>query len=166
MLKQHIFQTSLGEIITIANEKKLFLLDFTDSKKLKREIIRLTTHLQTKIYDGKNEILMFIKKELDDYLKGDLKTFKTPIEFLGTPFQKSVWQTLQKIPYGKTWSYAELANAIEKPTAYRAVANANGANSLSIIVPCHRVINSDGSFGGYASGVSRKMRLLEIEELR
>ena len=83
---------------------------------------------------------------------------------LGTPFQQSVWRALQQIPYGQTISYAQLAQNIGKPTAYRAVANANGKNPLSIIIPCHRVVASDGSLGGYTGGLDKKRILLSIEK--
>ena len=89
-----------------------------------------------------------------------------PLRYLapvGTPFQQKVWASLQKIPYGKTISYAKLADNIDQPTAFRAVANANGKNPFSIIVPCHRVISSDGKLGGYTGGVDKKVYLLAIE---
>ncbi len=83
---------------------------------------------------------------------------------MGSPFQKQVWKALQQIPHGQTCSYADLAAAIGKPTACRAVANANGANQLAIVIPCHRVINSDGKLGGYGGGVSKKQWLIDHEK--
>ena len=90
------------------------------------------------------------------YFDGKLTEFKTPLFFLGSPFQQQVWETLQKIPSGETRSYLEIAKAIEKPLACRAVARANGANQLAIVVPCHRVINTNGDWGGYGGGLARK----------
>jgi AraC family transcriptional regulator of adaptative response/methylated-DNA-[protein]-cysteine methyltransferase len=114
--------------------------------------------------EGQSPILSQIQREMTQYTTGQLTTFKTPIIFTGTPFQKSVWQALMKIPYGQTRSYAEVAASIGMPTAFRAVANANGANSLSIIIPCHRVIKSDGDLCGYGGGVARKEWLLNHEK--
>lgn len=84
---------------------------------------------------------------------------------IGTDFQKQVWQALQQIPFGQTCAYMDIARALGKPTAYRAVANANGANRLAIIIPCHRVINANGQLGGYASGLTRKAWLLKQEHV-
>jgi AraC family transcriptional regulator of adaptative response/methylated-DNA-[protein]-cysteine methyltransferase len=112
---------------------------------------------------GRTEPIEQIERELVDYFAGKLKVFKTPLCFLGTPFQNRVWEELQKIPHGETRSYAEIAAAIGKPSAFRAAAQANGANKLAIIVPCHRVINSSGALGGYSSGLFRKEWLLDLE---
>lgn len=102
--------------------------------------------------------------ELDEYFAGVRKVFAVPLDLsVGTPFQIKVWQALLQIPYGQTISYAQLAGRIGKPTAYRACANANGKNPISLIVPCHRVIASDGTLGGYTGGVAIKKTLLKIE---
>ena len=98
------------------------------------------------------------------YFEGKRQDFKTPLFLLGSPFQKRVWEELMKISPGKTRSYAEIAMAIGKPTAYRAVANANGANQLAIVIPCHRVINSNGELGGYGGGIARKKWLIDLEK--
>src|SRR3990167_8431232 len=90
--------------------------------------------------------------------------FKTPLHLLGTPFQKRVWAALQRIPLGQTQSYLDVAKTIQHPKAVRAVARANGANSLALIIPCHRVICSSGELGGYGGGVSRKKWLLQHEQ--
>ena len=104
-----------------------------------------------------------IEKELKQYFSSKLLEFKTPVHLIGSEFQKSVWQALQKIQIGKTCSYADQAKAIGKPTAFRAVANANGMNPLGIIIPCHRVINTNGELGGYGGGLARKEWLLKHE---
>ncbi len=98
------------------------------------------------------------------YFKGKLREFNTPIHLMGTSFQAQVWNQLLKIPYGETRSYLEQAKAIKKETAYRAVANANGANQLAIIIPCHRIINNNGKLGGYGGGTEKKKWLLEHEK--
>lgn len=103
--------------------------------------------------------------QLEQYFAGERHQFDIALDLsLGTPFQQSVWRALQQIPYGQTINYAQLAQNIGKPTAYRAVANANGKNPFSIIIPCHRVVASDGSLGGYTGGLDKKRLLLKIEK--
>jgi methylated-DNA-[protein]-cysteine S-methyltransferase len=105
-----------------------------------------------------------IRKELDQYFAGRLKKFSTPVVFKGTQFQTTVWQELRRIPYGETISYLELAKRIRNPAAVRAVGMANGANPIAIIVPCHRVIGSNGSLTGFGGGLPTKRALLELEK--
>jgi methylated-DNA-[protein]-cysteine S-methyltransferase len=105
-----------------------------------------------------------IRKELDQYFAGRLKKFSTPVAFNGTQFQTTVWQELRRIPYGETISYLELAKRIKNPKAVRAVGLANGANPIAIIVPCHRVIGSNGSLTGFGGGIPTKRALLELEK--
>ena len=110
-------------------------------------------------------LLLTTITQLERYHAGELQQFDISLDLsLGTPFQQSVWKALQQIPYGETISYAQLAQNIDKPTAYRAVANANGKNPFSIIIPCHRVVASDGGLGGYTGGLDKKRLLLKIEK--
>jgi len=109
-------------------------------------------------------VLKTICKELDQYFAGRLRKFTTPLAFNGTPFQNAVWQELCRIPYGETISYLALANRIKNPRAVRAVGMANGANPIAIIVPCHRVIGSNGSLTGFGGGLPTKRALLELEK--
>ena len=109
-------------------------------------------------------VLRPIRKELDRYFAGRLHTFATPVAFNGTPFQNSVWAQLQRIPYGETISYLELAKRIKNPKAVRAVGLANGANPIAIIVPCHRVIGANGSLTGFGGGLPTKRALLDLEK--
>ena len=102
-------------------------------------------------------------QQLDAYFAGELKDFDVPLDMRGTDFQRRVWHQLTAIPYGETWSYGEVAAAIGKPSASRAVGHANGSNPVSIIVPCHRVIGSSGRLVGYGGGLDRKRALLELE---
>ncbi|MBP1737752.1 MAG: cysteine methyltransferase [Deltaproteobacteria bacterium] len=102
-------------------------------------------------------------RQLEEYFKGARKNFSLKLLLQGTPFQKLVWQRLKKIPYGKLASYGEVARAIGKPNAYRAVGNANNKNPIAIIIPCHRVIGSDGTLVGYGGGLWRKEWLLDHE---
>lgn len=155
--------TPLGQMIALADDKSLYLLEFTQRKALNREIERLLNTLGASITEGRTETLDLIEKEISLYFEGKLTQFKTPLALTGTPFQKLVWKELIKIPFGQTKSYRDLALAIDKPTAARAVAMANATNQLALIIPCHRVINASGKLGGYAAGVDRKQWLLDHE---
>lgn len=164
VLRASWLDTPLGPMIAIANEEYLYLLEFVDRHGLERGIERLKQKTKFAIIPGETMLIESIKEELQHYFNGQLINFKTPLFLLGSSFQKQVWGALQKIPHGQTCSYADLAKAIGVPTAYRAVANANGANQHPIIIPCHRVINSDGKLGGYSSGIERKQWLLNLEK--
>ncbi|AOE50343.1 methylated-DNA--[protein]-cysteine S-methyltransferase [Kangiella sediminilitoris] len=110
-----------------------------------------------------NSILDDTKTQLSEYFAGQRKSFNLPLDSHGTDFQKTVWQTLMEIPFGQTWNYGQLAEAIGNKNASRAVGAANGKNPVSIIVPCHRVIGSNGSLTGYAGGLKAKEWLLKHE---
>lgn len=156
--------TPVGSMIAIANEQAVYFLDFLDHPKLKKRILRLQEQLSIIIQEGMNAPLESIQKELEAYFAKKLTIFKTPLVLIGSPFQQATWNALKTIPYGTTISYKQLATTLSKPTAFRAVANANGANNIAIIVPCHRVIATDGKLGGYGSGVDRKQLLLAHEQ--
>ena len=102
--------------------------------------------------------------QLRRYLNGELRRFDCKLDLEGTPFQKKVWSALAKIPYGQTRSYRDIAKAIGHPKAFRAVGNANGQNSIPLIIPCHRVIESNGGLGGFGHGIGVKRRLLDFEK--
>jgi methylated-DNA-[protein]-cysteine S-methyltransferase len=104
-----------------------------------------------------------VRRQLQEYFAGELREFDIPLLMEGTEFQKRVWKTLQTIPYGETISYGELAKKIGDSKAVRAVGAANGQNPIPIIVPCHRVIGSDGSLTGFGGGIENKRKLLELE---
>lgn len=159
---QSTLSTPLGTIIAIADSNALFLLEFSDNKTLQKKLAALTKYLA--ITPGTNSIITQTQKELDEYFKGTRKMFTIPMQPMGTSFQKNVWVTLLTIPHGTTTSYANLAQAIAKPSASRAVANANAANKFAIITPCHRVIASDKTLGGYSGGLDRKQWLLQHEK--
>lgn len=110
------------------------------------------------------KILAQAVRELSEYFKGERKDFNLPLDIKGTPFQKNVWSELQKIPYGKTVSYKDIAKKVSSEKAVRAVGTANGRNPLSIVVPCHRVIASNGTLSGYAGGMNIKAKLLQLEQ--
>ena len=150
-------------MLAISDDEALYLLEFVGRRGLEREIERLRLKTKSAIIPGRTRPIDLIEAELDSYFKGNIKSFKTPIHLLGTPFQKVAWNALIQIPYGETRSYSDQAVAINKPSAFRAVANANGANQLAILIPCHRIINSNGDLGGYGGGIERKKWLIEHE---
>jgi AraC family transcriptional regulator, regulatory protein of adaptative response / methylated-DNA-[protein]-cysteine methyltransferase len=164
ILKSAWLDSKLGPILAIADEYGLYLLEFVERRGLEKEIERLRIKTKSAIIPGRTKDIDLIEQELEDYFAGNLKIFTTSIHMLGSDFQKKVWQELMRIPYGETRSYAAEAKAIGKPTATRAVANANGANQLAIIIPCHRIINSNGDLGGYGGGISRKQWLINMEK--
>lgn len=164
VLKASWIDTPLGPMIAIADETKLYLLEFVDRRGLEREIERLRIKTQSAILPGDTKPLVDIEKELQAYFKGESSTFEVEIALIGTPFQVQVWKQLIKIPPGVTCSYSDLAKKLGKPSACRAVARANGTNQLALIIPCHRVINKDGCLGGYGGGVGKKQWLLEHEK--
>ncbi len=150
--------TIIGDMIAIADDRFLYILEFLDNKLLERKMRDI------KISTGTSDPLTSIQSELKSYFEGTLNKFKTPIHMQGSSFQKLAWKELLNIPYGETRSYLEEATNIGKPSSYRAVANANGANRLAIIIPCHRIINNNGEIGGYGGGLPRKKWLLDHEK--
>ena len=134
-----------------------------DRRGLELEIQRLRKKVNAAIIPGETAITKNIKTEIKQYFEGERFTFETPLHFIGSAFQKQVWEQLKQIPTGETRSYLEIAKSINAPRAFRAVARANGANQLAIVVPCHRVINANGNLGGYGGGLSRKQWLLNHE---
>ena len=157
------FSTPVGPVFACATEKGLCLLEYTDRKILEAQFKDLRNRLNAVILPGKNPYLTQAQVELKEYFEGKRKTFSVPLDTQGTDFRKEVWDELLTIPYGETRSYKEQAIAINNLKAIRAVASANGANKISIIIPCHRVIGADGSLTGYGGGLHRKKWLLEME---
>lgn len=169
------YQAPCGEMLLGSLGDRLCLCDWTHELHPGRVANRLRKILKAESEDcgqisgdtpGQSafpEILLRTVRELDEYFRGERKEFDIPLLLAGSEFQKRVWQQLRHIPYGQTVSYGELAAAIGAPTSVRAVANANGANAISIILPCHRVIGSDGSLTGYGGGIDTKRYLLELE---
>jgi len=158
--------TPLGSMLAIADKEMLYLLEFVDRKGLERGVERFKKTTKSEIIAGYTQPIRSIEAELKSYFEGLLIEFKTPLFIFGSPFQKRVWEELKKIPSGETRSYSEIATAMGQPTAFRAVANANGANRIALVIPCHRVINADGELGGYAAGVARKKWLINHEKQR
>ena len=158
----HPVETPLGTMVCVCDATHLHLLEFADRKELPKELGKLSASAGT-IKSGQTQITRALDEQLRSYFAGDLKNFEVPLKLHGTTFTQSVWQALQQLPFGQTSSYGDLANALGNPTATRAVARANGANQIAILIPCHRVIGSDGSLTGYAGGLWRKRALLELE---
>ena len=155
-------ETPIGIMLAIVNDDGLHLLEFAERKGLPTEINNLKKKVGVIIFRSHN-LHGLVEKELNEYFKGVRKSFTVPVTQYGTAFEKQVWKQLQLIQYGKTRSYKEQAEAINNPNAVRAVARANGANKVAIIIPCHRVIGSDGSMTGYAGKIWRKEWLLNHE---
>jgi len=145
-----IIHSSMGALLAVSDEVAILSLDFIDS------IIP--------IENSNHPLLLELEIQLNEYFEGKRHDFTLPLDPSGTPFQKEVWKTLQTIHYGTTISYAQEAKKFGNPKAVRAVANANGKNPISIIIPCHRVIATGGGLGGYSGGIWRKEFLLNIEQ--
>lgn len=157
------FETPLGTMIACGIQDGICLLEFSDRKMLETELKDLAKRLNSTIVYGENPHFPLLEKELKKYFDRELQEFSVPLISPGTDFQNQVWKALQEIPYGKTRSYKEQALALGDEKAVRAVARANGMNRIAILIPCHRVIGADGQLTGYAGGLWRKQRLLELE---
>ena len=157
-------ETPVGPMIACATEEGICLLEFSDRRMLETEFKTLTRTLNATIVQAENKHFAMLRQQLNEYFDGTRKEFTVPLFTPGSEFQQQVWKELQTIPYGSTRSYQQQANAIKKPKAVRAVANANGMNRIAIIIPCHRVIGSDGQLTGYGGGLWRKKWLLEHEQ--
>jgi AraC family transcriptional regulator of adaptative response/methylated-DNA-[protein]-cysteine methyltransferase len=150
-------------MLAAASDSGVSLLEFVDRRALATQIATLRRRVAGIVRPGTNNHLDKLKKELDAYFAGRSATFTAKLESPGTEFQARVWDALQAIPSGETRSYLDIARQIGRPTATRAVARANGDNRLAILIPCHRVIGSDGTLTGYGGGIWRKEWLLEHE---
>lgn len=157
-------ETPVGTMITCAVQEGVCLLEFEDRRMLSAELKQISTTLKANIVEGDNKHFAKLEQELQDYFSGKLKHFSVPLILTGSDFQKRVWNVLQTIPYGKTRSYKEQAIAVGNIESIRAVAHANGMNKIAIIIPCHRVIGSNGELTGYGGGLWRKKYLLELEQ--
>ncbi len=158
------FSSPIGRMIACASENGVCFLGFVGQRGLEKHLHEIQKHFNAIILPGDNIHLTKVKKEVTEYFDGKRKAFSVSLDMVGTDFRKKVWAELLNIPYGKTVSYKEQAIAINNLKAVRAVASANGANKISIIIPCHRVIGSNGSLTGYAGGLHRKKWLLKFEK--
>lgn len=155
--------TPLGPVLAVADEERLHMLEFVERKSLHDHLDRYRRQFNATVLPGDTKALRSIRGELKAYFAGEKLTFATPIAEAGTDFQREVWAALLAIPPGETRSYAQIAKTIGRDAAVRAVANANRLNRCGVIIPCHRVIGSDGTLTGYAGGLWRKQWLLDHE---
>jgi AraC family transcriptional regulator, regulatory protein of adaptative response / methylated-DNA-[protein]-cysteine methyltransferase len=155
--------TPLGDMIAVSSQSHLHLLEFVDRKGLPAELKRLHAASKEGIGIGVPPPSLQAASELADYFAARSDKFATPLALEGRAFTRQVWNVLREIPAGQTRSYSDIARQIGRPLATRAVARANGANQIALMIPCHRVIGADGSLTGYGGGLWRKQRLIEIE---
>ena len=163
-IKIQYLKTPLGEMILGSYDNKLCMADWRYRKMRDNIDARLQKGLNATFVEEESTVLKLAREELEAYFQGKCKTFGVPLLMVGTEFQKSVWHGLMQIPFGVTASYLDLAKSINNDKAVRAVASAVGANAISIFIPCHRIIGSDGSLTGYAGGLEAKKMLLELEQ--
>jgi AraC family transcriptional regulator, regulatory protein of adaptative response / methylated-DNA-[protein]-cysteine methyltransferase len=155
--------STVGPLIVGATDKGVCLLEFSDPQRRERQLRSLQRTFDARLEQRSHPLLDSMRAQLAEYFAGMLRTFDLPLDFRGTPFQIKVWETLLEIPYGDTWSYKQVAVRTGDPDASRAVGTANGLNRIAVVIPCHRVVNSDGSLGGYGGGLHRKQSLLDLE---
>jgi len=155
--------TPVGQMLAAANDTHLLLFDFKHRRMIDTQLERVRRAMRCTFVSGESPVFAQLRAELGEYFRGERAEFAVPLHVPGTAFQMRVWEALRKIPSGTTTTYARLAESIGQPTAIRAVARANGDNRIAIIIPCHRVIGSDGQLVGYGGGLSRKRQLLILE---
>ena len=161
----HRYATPLGEMAALFTPRGLSLLEFTVATTgLEREWRAVERHAGAPAQSGADARTRALGEQLDAYFAGRLRRFDLALDLVGTPFQQSVWRALLEIAWGQTWSYARQAAHMGRASAVRAVAAANGQNKIAIVVPCHRVIGSNGSLTGYGGGLPRKRWLLALEQ--
>ncbi|HNR41643.1 MAG TPA: methylated-DNA--[protein]-cysteine S-methyltransferase [Bacteroidales bacterium] len=163
MIKIATIETPIGEMTVAAIKEGICMLEFTEARKPGADYAKLRQIFNMDADFGTNRHTRALKKQLKEYFSGKRKEFSVPLFYHGSDFQKSVWRILEKIPYGKTISYMQLAEMLNNPKAIRAAANATGSNPLAIIIPCHRVVGSDGELTGYRGGIERKSWLIDHE---
>ena len=157
------YKTTIGNLILGCFQNRLCMLDFRDRKTRSTVDKRIKQGLNADFIERDHDLLQKTRQQIEQYLSGYRKQFDIPISMVGSDFQKQVWQQLLLLSYGQTASYLTLAKKINNEKAVRALASANGANAIALIIPCHRIIESNGRLGGYSGGLTVKKRLLEIE---
>ena len=156
-------ETPIGAMLAAASESQLLLFEFPHRRMIDTQLDRVRRAVGCELVPGDSPVFGQLRVQLDDYFAGRRREFTVPLHVPGTPFQMKVWAELQRIPAGTTTSYKRLAESIGQPNAVRAVARANGDNRIAILIPCHRVIGSNGELVGYGGGLWRKKKLLELE---
>ena len=162
LLVNRVF-TPLGPMVVAADDQHLFVLEFADRRMLQSQVARLAARLNCGFCPGENAIIAQTGRQLSQYFKGNRREFTMPFQMPGTDFQRAVWSQLLAIPFGQTSDYHSLAESVGSPGGSRAVGRANGDNRLALVIPCHRVVRSDGRLSGYGGGIRRKAWLLNHE---
>lgn len=163
-IHKKIIQTPLGEMIACAVDEGICLLEFTDRKNIEKQLKSLSKSLNSEIIEKDHLHFKQLEDELKEYFQGRKSKFNVPLFIIGTEFQRKVWQLLIEIPMGEMRTYKQQSEFLGNPKAIRAVGTANGINKIAILIPCHRVIGSNGELVGYAGGIWRKQKLLELEK--
>lgn len=163
-IHQKIIQTPLGEMIACAIDEGICLLEFTDRKNIDKQLKSLSKSLNSEIVEKDHQHFKQLEVELKEYFEVRRTKFEVPLFIIGTEFQRKVWQLLIEIPMGEIRTYKQQSEFLGNPKAIRAVGTANGINKIAILIPCHRVIGSNGELVGYAGGIWRKQKLLELEK--
>jgi methylated-DNA-[protein]-cysteine S-methyltransferase len=163
-INRQYYKTSFGKLVLGSYDEKLCMCDWRYRKMRGTVDNRLRKGLQTEFVEQDNEVLKAARQQLEEYFNHKRTVFDIPLLMAGTEFQKNVWNALMQVPYGTSLSYLALAEKINNKKAVRAVASANGANALSIFIPCHRIIGSNGELVGYAGGLPAKKKLLKLEQ--
>ncbi|WP_034691205.1 methylated-DNA--[protein]-cysteine S-methyltransferase [Kaistella palustris] len=157
-------ETPLGTMYAAAVDAGICMLEYADRNNLQAELAALANSFDAEITWRESFHLKILENQLSEYFSGERKIFSVPLAPVGSAFQKTVWETLARILYGETWTYRAQAEILGDVRKVRAVANANGMNKISILIPCHRVIGSNGNLTGYGGGIWRKQKLLELEK--
>ena len=163
MIKTTTIETPIGKMVAAVTSGGICLLEFTEGRILTDDFNELSKLFNSPVREGWSWHLWRLKKQLKEYFKGKRKEFSLSLVTRGTEFQEECWNELKKIPYGSTISYQKQADALNNPEAVRAVAQSNSSNRIAIIIPCHRVIGSDGTLVGYGGGLQRKKWLIVHE---
>ena len=156
-------ETPIGPMIAAASETHLLLFEFPHRRMIHTQLDRVRRAMDCELAPGASPMFVMLREQLAEYFAGRRREFTVPLHTPGTPFQVRVWDELRRIPCGATTTYQRVAQAIGQPNAVRAVARANGDNRIAIIIPCHRVIGSNGELVGYGGGLWRKRKLLDLE---
>jgi AraC family transcriptional regulator, regulatory protein of adaptative response / methylated-DNA-[protein]-cysteine methyltransferase len=156
-------ESPLGPLVAGATEDGVCLLEFSDGRRHERQLQTVARRFGAAVVPGSSAHLDHLRSELEEYFAGRRRAFTVPLLLAGTEFEERVWAELRRIAYGETRSYEDLALALRRPGAQRAVGTANGRNRISIVIPCHRVVNKNGQLGGYGGGLWRKQALLDLE---
>jgi O-6-methylguanine DNA methyltransferase len=162
-IRVSLLDTPLGQMFAAVNGESVCQLEFADLRKFEASCAGLRRRFRLPVEAGANAVMRRLQAELDEYFRGDRREFTVACTLAGTDFQQRVWHELQRIPFAKTACYEDVAKRLGAPSSFRAVARANGANPLYLIVPCHRVIAKNGAISGYGGGVWRKRALIELE---